>query len=76
VVSYQPLEVFLEKFHGIDEATLSRRHDQVDGVEIFLTIKQRARLVFGWVAVWKLCRLDIESEAEDLSGVAASPRSR
>ena len=36
VVSYQPLEVFFEKFHGLDEATLSRRHDHVDGVEIFL----------------------------------------
>ena len=40
------MEIFLEKFHGLDEATLSRGHDQVDGVEVFLTIKAACQIGF------------------------------
>jgi hypothetical protein len=49
VGSYQLMEVLLEKFHGIDKVTLSRRHDHVYRVEVFLTIKTSPQVGF-WIS--------------------------
>jgi len=43
---YLLINPVFKEFHGIHEVAFSHRHDQIDGVEVFLTIKTSCQVCF------------------------------
>ena len=70
-----------QSFHRIDEATLSDGNDQIDGIEVFLTIKTSCQVGFRIcrcmkaIAQWaakaqqRFIRADIQPQHVDNHGV-------